>query len=267
MHNVKVRGERMMTRPIGAPCWMDLMTSDAARAREFYAGVFGWTAGEPAEQFGGYFMFFADGAPVAGCMAKVPGVPSMEGPDTWGVYLSSPDAKGTVEAALTHGGTLREGPMDIADLGAQAILEDGTGARIGIWQAKSFPGTSAFGQRGTPAYFELLTRDYAASVAFYTDVFGWDGQVVSDTPEFRLTALKEGADTVAGIMDAAGFLPAGESDRWMVYLQVTSADATLARITELGGTVTEPATDTPYGRLAAATDPFGAPFKVVGPLS
>lgn len=256
-----------MTRPIGAPCWMDLMTSDAARAREFYAGVFGWTAGEPAEQFGGYFMFFAGGAPVAGCMAKVPGVPSMEGPDTWGVYLSSPDAKGTVEAALAHGGTLREGPMDIADLGAQAILADGTGARIGVWQAKSFPGTSVFGQPGTPAYFELLTRDYAASVAFYTDVFGWDGQVVSDTPEFRLTALKEGADTVAGIMDAAGFLPAGEGDRWMVYLQVASADATLARITELGGTVTEPAMDTPYGRLAAATDPFGAPFKVVGPLS
>ena len=256
-----------MTRPIGAPCWMDLMTSDAARAREFYAGAFGWTAGEPAEQFGGYFMFFAGGAPVAGCMQKVPGVPGMEGPDAWGVYLSSPDVKGTVEAAIAHGGALLEGPMDIADLGAEAILEDGTGARIGVWQAKSFPGTSAFGQPGTPAYFELLTRDYAASVAFYTDVFGWDGQVVSDTPEFRLTALKEGADTIAGIMDATGFLPAGESDRWMMYLQVASADAALARITELGGTVTEPAMDTPYGRLAAAADPSGAPFKVVGPLS
>jgi hypothetical protein len=240
---------------------MDLLTSDTTRAREFYAGVFGWAAGEAAEEFGGYFMFFADGAPVAGCMPKMPG---MAEPDGWGVYLSSPDAKGTVEAALAHGGTLREGPMDIADLGAQAIVEDGTGARIGVWQAKSFPGTSVFGQPGTPAYFELFTRDHAESVAFYTDVFGWDGQVVSDTPEFRLTALKDGADTIAGIMDATGFLPAGESDHWMIYIKVASADATLARITELGGTVTEPATDTPYGRLAAATDPFGAPFKIIG---
>ena len=91
-----------MTRPIGAPCWMDLLTSDTARAREFYGGLFGWTAGDAAEEFGGYFMFFADGAPVAGCMPKVPGVPGMEGPDSWGVYLSSADAKGTVDKAVAQ---------------------------------------------------------------------------------------------------------------------------------------------------------------------
>ena len=57
-----------MTRPIGAPCWMDLLTSDTKLAREFYAGLLGWTAGEAAEEFGGYFMFMSDGVPVAGCM-------------------------------------------------------------------------------------------------------------------------------------------------------------------------------------------------------
>ena len=45
--------------------------------------------------------------------------------------------------------------MDIADLGVEAILTDDTGARIGVWQAKSFPGISAFGPVGTPPYFEL----------------------------------------------------------------------------------------------------------------
>jgi uncharacterized protein len=254
-----------MTRPNGAPCWLDLLTSDTARAREFYAGVFGWTAGEAAEQFGGYFMFFAGGVPVTGCMPKIPGVPGMEGPDAWGVYLSSPDVKGTVEAALAHGGTLREGPMDIADLGVEAVLDDSTGARIGAWQAKSFPGTGAFGQPGTPAYFELMTRDYAASVGFYASVFGWDAEIVSDTPEFRLTALKDGADTVAGIMDASGLLPADVGDHWNVYIQVADTDAALATITDLGGSVAEPPpVDTPYGRLAAATDPMGARFKLVG---
>ena len=253
-----------MTRPNGAPCWLDLLTSDTARAREFYAGVFGWTAGEAAEQFGGYFMFFAGGVPVAGCMPKIPGGPGMDGPDGWGVYLSSPDVKGTVDKALARGGTLREGPMDIADLGVQAVLDDSTGARIGAWQAKSFAGTGAFGQPGTPAYFELLTRDYATSVGFYASVFGWDAQVVSDTPEFRLTALKDGADTVAGIMDAAAFLPADAGDHWNVYIQVADTDAALATVSDLGGTVAEAAIDTPYGRLAAATDPMGARFKLVG---
>jgi uncharacterized protein len=253
-----------MTRPIGAPCWMDLLSSDTKRAREFYAGVFGWTAGEAAEQFGGYFMFMNDGVPVAGCMQKVPGMPGGDGPDQWGVYLSVADAKAISEKALAHGGKLREGPMDIADLGTEAILEDVTGARIGVWEAKTFRGGTVFNTPGTPAYYELITREYASAVDFYRDVFGWDPRVVSDTPEFRLTALKDGDETIAGIMDGSSFLPTGQPDRWGIYIKVTDTDAALATITKLGGTVTEPAMDTPYGRLAGAADPTGAAFKIAG---
>ncbi len=255
-----------MTRPIGAPCWMDLLTSDTGRAREFYTGLFGWTAGEAAEQFGGYFMFMRDGVPVAGCMPQQPGTPGADGgrPDTWGVYLSTEDTKSTVEAALAHGATIAEGPMDVADLGVEAILADPSGARVGAWQARQFGGLSVFNAPGAPAYFELLTRDYAGAVAFYRDVFGWAGQVLSNTPEFRLTALQDGTDTIAGIMDASGFLPADEGDRWNIYLAVADTDEALKRVIGLGGTVTEPATDTPYGRLAGAADRTGARFKLVG---
>lgn len=253
-----------MTRPAGAPCWMDLLTSDTVRARAFYAEVFGWTAAQESQEFGGYFMFMRDGAPVAGCMPKVAGVPGMEGPDLWGIYLSAEDAKSTVETALSHGARLREGPMDIADLGVEAILDDPSGARIGLWQARQFAGISAFGVPGTPAYFELLTRDYAGAVAFYLNVFGWQGREVSDTDEFRLTVLDDGGETIAGIMDASRFLPAGEPDSWGAYIKVTDADAALATITAHGGTVTQPTRDTPYGRLAGAADPTGARFKIVG---
>ena len=59
--------------PIGAPCWVDLMTSDTDRSREFYCELFGWAAEEPAEEFGGYFNFTKDGVLVAGCMASQDG--------------------------------------------------------------------------------------------------------------------------------------------------------------------------------------------------
>jgi hypothetical protein len=36
-----------------------------------------------------------------------------------------------------------------------------------------------------------------------------------------------------------------------------------ATAVELGGTVTQPAMDTPYGRLAGAADPTGALFKLI----
>ena len=94
-------------------------------------------------------------------------------------------------------------------------------------------------------------------------MFDWDTHVVGDTPEFRYTTLGEGDDALAGIMDASAFLPEGVPAHWSVYFGVDDTDAALAKIVELGGSIVEPAEDTPYGRLATAADPTGALFKLV----
>jgi hypothetical protein len=251
-----------MTRPAGAPCWIDLLSTDTGRAAGFYTELFGWTAGEGSPEFGGYFMFSKDGVPVAGCMPNQGGTGA---PDGWSVYLSVGDAKAVADTAVAHGGALSEGPMDIADLGIEAVMTDVAGARIGVWQPKAFPGFPGYsGQHGTPEYFELLTREYQQAVKFYTDVFGWDGTVAGDTDEFRLTVLADGEQTLAGIMDGSGFLPDGQDDHWGVYFKVADTDEALAEVTRLGGTVVQEAMDTPYGRLASAADPLGARFKIVG---
>ena len=65
-------------------------------------------------------------------------------------------------------------------------------------------------------------------------------------------------------MDGTRFLPPGEDPAWGVYFKVSDTDAALERATALGGTVTQPAYDTPYGRLAEVADPTGARFKLVG---
>jgi uncharacterized protein len=255
----------VMKRPIGAPSWIDLLTSDAVRARDFYNEVFGWSAGEASEQFGGYFMFMQDGVPMAGCMQHAPGAPGMEGPDQWGVYLSSTDTNATVEKAIAAGGSLRVGPMDIADLGSEAIVADRDGVRIGAWQANQFPGLTVFDQPGAPVWFRLLTRDYAGAVAFYEDVFGWQTRVASDTPQYRSTVLAAGGEDFAGIAAASdGDLAAGEPGRWDVFVKVASVDSALEGIAALGGTVLRAAADTPFGRLAEAADPMGARFNLAG---
>src|SRR5438552_7262514 len=53
--------------PVGAPCWVDLFTSDTNKSRTFYGELFGWTAEEAGEEFGGYITFFKDGVGIAGC--------------------------------------------------------------------------------------------------------------------------------------------------------------------------------------------------------
>ena len=57
--------------PLGAPCWVDLWTSDIEGSRHFYAGLFGWRAEEPSAEHGGYFMFTRAGVPVAGAMGDM----------------------------------------------------------------------------------------------------------------------------------------------------------------------------------------------------
>ena len=85
--------------PNGAPCWIDLMSSDADKSTAFYGELFGWTAEAPNEEFGGYINLQKDGERVAGLMAA-----PEEGPaDVWSVYLSVDDAEKTVEVAKSNG--------------------------------------------------------------------------------------------------------------------------------------------------------------------
>jgi uncharacterized protein len=250
--------------PVGSPCWVDLWTSDTESSRKFYAELFGWEAQEPSAEFGGYFMFTRNGVPVAGGMGDMGEVRAN---NSWKVYLASDDAAKTVETAEAAGAQVGAPPMVIADLGTQAVLVDPTGATVGVWEPRSFPGFTVLAEHGAPGWFELLTRDYKTAVDFYRSVFHWDTKVVSDTDSFRYTIMQEpgGDGMLAGIMDASGFLAEDCPATWSVYFGVDDADAAVARVVELGGSIVRAPEDTPYGRLAAAADPTGAQFKLVAP--
>jgi hypothetical protein len=242
----------------GAPCWIDLSTSDTAGTRDFYTGLFGWTATEPDPQFGGYFMFSRDGVPVAGCMPATPDSPT----DAWSVYLTVEDAGKTLEAAGTAGGQVYVTAMPVADLGTMGVIADPGGASIGLWQPGEFTGLASTGEAGLPSWFELHTRDYDDVLAFYREVFGWNVAVMADQPGFRYSTLAHGEDQLAGVMDASDFdaeAPVG----WVIYFWVDDADAAVARAAELGGFVIHAAEDTPYGRLATVADPAGAIFRLM----
>jgi hypothetical protein len=238
------------------------MTSDTTRSREFYCELLGWTAEEPNQDFGGYFSFRKDGARIAGCMQSEHGQGT---PNVWSVYLATDNTAKTLEAAAAHGGTVQVEAMAVGDLGTMGYVTDAGGAAVGVWQPGRHQGFGIWAEPGAPSWFELHTRDYQATVGFYRDVFGWDTHVVSDTPDFRYTTLARGEDWLAGIMDASGFLPEGAPAHWSVYFGVENADAALSMVVSLGGSVVRQAEDTPYGRLATATDPAGAQFKLVGP--
>ncbi len=149
------------TLVVGAPCWIDLYSSDTAKATAFYGQLFGWTAEQPQEGFGGYFTFTKDGKHVGGCMHN-------DGeagyPDGWGVHLMTDDVDATAKAAPEHGGTVEFEPMTVGENGRSTMLKDPGGAMIGAWQPGTQKGFEVTGEPGTPAWFELHTRDYDKSV-------------------------------------------------------------------------------------------------------
>lgn len=244
----------------GAPCWIDLFSSDTDKARTFYAALFGWTSEDAGADYGNYINFLKDGKPIAGCMRN-DGTTGR--PDLWTVYLQVADARATADAAVARGAQVVVPPMDVHALGTMAILGDPAGDGVGLWQPGEHKGFDVVAEPGAPAWFELHTRDYDAAVSFYTDVFGWDAHVAGDSPEFRYTTLGEGDSSQAGIMDASVFPPDAPTG-WSIYFGVDDVDATLKHVTTLGGTVVMEAQDTPYGRLATAADPTGTSFKLRG---
>lgn len=251
------------TAPHGAPCYTELFTPDVEGSRRFYPELFGWLAGDPSPEHHGYSMFVRGDAPVAGCMG---GTPDTKATNSWYVYLQTDDVAKTAELVEAKGGKVIVGPMTIENVGKMLMIASPTGEMVGAWQPGPFQGTSVYAEPGAPAWFELHSSDHDRSVAFYRDVFGWETEPMSATAEFTYTTMKDptgGPDPLAGVM-AAGGSGSGSGSEWLIYWNVTDIDTTAKKVESLGGKVLEPPVDTPYGRMAAVTDPAGAKFKLHG---
>lgn len=251
----------MVTRqsaPLGAPTWIDLTTSDVDRAKQFYGAVFGWTFETAGEEYGGYVSAFSDGRVVAGLMRNDP---QWNAPDSWTTYLHTADAEATVEAATAAGGSNCGGVMDIPEKGRMAMMTDPAGGFYGLWQPTGHQGFEVFNEAGAPLYHQLTTRDYAGSLDFYRQVFGWTTQTVADTDEFRYSTAVFDGEELLGVMDGS-VIPEGVASTWTCFFGADDVDKTVELIVQNGGSVIRAAEDTPYGRLAAVADPTGAGFNL-----
>ncbi len=117
----------------GTMAWLDLSVPDAAAARDFYAGVVGWTA-EPAPMDGyeDWTMSGADGEAAAGiCYARGENAGL---PPVWIPYFAVTDLDAAVSAATGAGGTVVAGPQRDGGSG-YAVLRDPAGATFAVFQA------------------------------------------------------------------------------------------------------------------------------------
>jgi hypothetical protein len=110
-------------------------------------------------------------------------------------------------------------------------------------------------ENGVPSWVDVSSPDPAKARAFYSGLFGWVAE--EGPPEAGGYAVA----TLNGKM-VAGLGPQMNPDAppsWMSYVNVDSADATVAKVKDAGGMVfVEPMDVMEVGRMAIFADPLGA---------
>uniref|UniRef100_A0AAU3GT65 VOC family protein n=1 Tax=Streptomyces sp. NBC_01401 TaxID=2903854 RepID=A0AAU3GT65_9ACTN len=256
-----------------APCWVDVQLSDLEAGKRFYGGLFGWTfhAGDGMPFADAY----SDGALVAALAAKQDG----RMPTAWGVYFSTDDIRATVALVRKAGGQVITEPVRAGGAGVLAQAADPGGAVFGLWQAGDRAGFEKQNAPGAFCWTEVHTREPERVDAFYEEVLGFRGTddpalPVAEGPAgatrpFRTwspAGTEPGGDTAVGgravITDA---VPAMLPSSFLSYFAVADCDRAAETAVRLGGRITAPPLDIPYGRVAVLQDDQGAAFGVLRP--
>jgi len=265
----------------GVPCWIDTSQPDPEAATTFYSGLFGWDFEDvmPPGAPGKYFIGRIRGGDVAAVGTQPEGGPPMA---VWNTYIWVEEADATAEKVRAAGGQVLVAPFDVMDSGRMAVVADPEGAALSLWQPKDHKGAQIVNEHGSLNFNGLATRDLDGAKAFYGAVFGWkvldlgDGNALmwqlpgyGDHLEERNPGLKAGmaemgapdgfADVVAAISPIGDDQP-DTPPHWSVTFGVDDADATAAKVTELGGEVVTPPFDAPWVRMTIVRDPQGAMF-------
>ena len=117
---------------------------------------------------------------------------------------------------------------------------------------------------GVPAWIDTRPADPERAADFFAGLFGWqlENRAPSGSPSY-LVATLDGREVVAIGSRLAG---APESEAWTTYIAVEDADATAAKVRDLGGTVISDASDLfDAARVAVCADPSGAVFGLWQP--
>ncbi len=246
----------------GTFCWPELCTTDSAAAKTFYSAIFGWDLhDDPIGPDAVYTMASKGGKNVGAMYQRSPEQEKVGIPPHWLSYVSVEDVDSSHAKAKTLGAATMVDPMDVMDIGRMAVMADPTGAAFAMWQPKKRIGSQLANEPGTMTWHELLTHDVDKSGEFFTDLFGWKSKAM-DMGGMVYTQFINGDKPAGGMLKIQpewGETPSN----WVIYFAVEDCDASLAKITELGGREISPAQDIPgMGRFAMVQDPQGAVFAV-----
>jgi predicted enzyme related to lactoylglutathione lyase len=121
---------------VGQFSWLELATTDAKAALDFYCDLFGWniSAEHDMGPLGIYYLFDCNGRAIGGAFNKPAEMP---GPPAWLGYVRVKDLDKTVKRAGKAGAKLLNGPMEVPGGDWIAQLADPQGAMFAVHALKA----------------------------------------------------------------------------------------------------------------------------------
>jgi predicted enzyme related to lactoylglutathione lyase len=250
---------RTATAPTpGVFCWPELVTTNRARAVEFYTTLFEWRSMD-VDGERPYTVFQLDGLNVGAVSAVGPADALQEA--HWDSAVSVEDVEAAVARAQELGGRVLATPTDVGELGRKATVEDPCGASIGLWHTQALVNPRFLDSPGALCWSELSTGDIGAAEAFYAGLFGWGSR--RDPGNTYIELLRNG-DPIAGLLLRRPTWR-GVPAQWMPYFSAADVDDTMEVARRHGGGVLIPPATLPMsGRFALLRDPQGARFGIYG---
>jgi len=236
------------------------MTHDVSQALAFYGHVVGWTSEAMPMEGHTYQVLKAGGRGMGGVMQ----LSTREMRAGWLGYVGAPDVDADLQRLERAGGTVQRPAMDIPHVGRFAPVCDPQGGAFLLFKPQPPPGEvpAAASGVGSVGWNELVTRDWEAAFAFYSELFGWTkGDTMDMGPMGTYQLFSVGAEPVGAMMNAPD---ASAPASWLYYFTVESVGAALKRVTEKGGVVTHGPFEVPGPMWTLqCKDPEGTPFALV----
>ncbi|WP_374405989.1 VOC family protein [Pelagerythrobacter sp.] len=262
-----------MSEDRGAFIWYQLMTPDAAGAREFYRAVVGWAIDERGESLpgGGEYRMIrrADGGTQGGVLTLAG--PMASNPAGWLGYIHTPDVDAAAARIIDAGGAVHVPAADMPGVGRMAMVADPQGAVFYLMTPTPPPGDPDaksdvfdYEKPQRVRWNELQTTDVEAAVALYGELFGWeqrDRMPMGEMGDYLFIHHREGM--IGAIMPRMPDVP---QSAWTFYFGADDIDRAAQAVTDGGGRLLGEINEIPGGEFAVhCADPAGATFGLVGP--
>ena len=241
---------------------MQLTTTDIAGAKQFYAGLFGWTFRDVPGTRVPFSLAYVGTEQVA-AVAERPAPGGARAQPAWLSFFSTQDVDAAAKLAAGEGARVLAAPRDIPGIGREAVLADPQGAVFGVMTSSSGDPADALKPDGVWIWRSLMTTDPTKDATFYGGLFGFTSYTFPAPAGQQHLLLQSENYARASVNTPPANVP-GLHPHWLNYVRVDSAAQIVARATQLGGRVlVPPHPDRHGGMVAVVADPQGAPVGVM----